>query len=162
MLHEEIQNCPDVDVCLTTSTETDQNGQLTYRSLDKTSEGAMWDFMAVTKALADENRVRMLLALQKQELCLCQIIKLVKLAPSTVSKHMSILRSAHLVDARKDGRWMYYRLAGVKSSPIVQRVIEWAWKSLAHDPQIIGDAKRLEQILKMDVHKLCESQCPPK
>ena len=75
----------------------------------------MWDFMAVTKALADENRVRMLLALQKQELCVCQIIELVKLAPSTVSKHMSILRSAHLVDARKDGRWMYYRLAGIET-----------------------------------------------
>ena len=121
----------------------------------------MWDFMAATKALADENRVRMLLALQKQELCLCQIIKLVNLAPSTVSKHMSILRAARLVDARKDGRWMYYRLAGSKSSAIVQRAIEWARESLADDPQIIGDAKRLEQILKMDVHKLCESQCSP-
>ncbi len=54
----------------------------------------MWDFMSITKALADENRVRMLLALQKQELCVCQIIELVKLAPSTVSKHMSILRAA--------------------------------------------------------------------
>ena len=82
----------------------------------------MWDFMAVTKALADENRVRMLLALQKQELCVCQIIELVKLAPSTVSKHMSILRAARLVDARKDGRWMFYRLAGLaiskRASPI--------------------------------------------
>jgi ArsR family transcriptional regulator, arsenate/arsenite/antimonite-responsive transcriptional repressor len=162
MLHEEIKNCTDVDVCLTVSPETDQNSQLTYRSFDKPSGGAIWDFMAVTKALADENRVRMLLALQKQELCLCQIIKLVQLAPSTVSKHMSILRAARLVDARKDGRWMYYRLAGTKSSPIVRAAIEWARKSLTDDPQIIGDAKRLEQILKMDVHKLCESQCPPK
>ena len=122
----------------------------------------MWDFMAVTKALADENRVRLLLALQNQELCLCQLIELVKLAPSTVSKHMSILRAARLVDARKDGRWMYYRLSGSKSSPIVRGAIDWARKSLAHDPQIIGDAQRLEQILKMDVRKLCESQCLPK
>ena len=110
----------------------------------------MWDFMAVTKALADENRVRLLLALQKQELCLCQLIELVRLAPSTVSKHMSILRSARLVDARKDGRWMYYRLSRSKSSPIVRAAIDWARKSLAGDPQIIGDIKRLEQILKID------------
>jgi ArsR family transcriptional regulator, arsenate/arsenite/antimonite-responsive transcriptional repressor len=162
MLHEEFQDCPDADVCLTASPQADQNDQPTYRSFNKTSEGAMWDFMAVTKALADENRVRMLLALQKQELCLCQIIELVKLAPSTVSKHMSILRAARLVDARKDGRWMYYRLAGAKSSPIVQRVIQWVRESLADDPQIIGDAKRLQQILKIDVRKMCESQCSPK
>jgi hypothetical protein len=57
---------------------------------------------------------------------------------------------------------MYYRLAGVKSSPIVQRVIEWVRESLADDPQIIGDAKRLQQILKIDVRKMCESQCSPK
>jgi ArsR family transcriptional regulator, arsenate/arsenite/antimonite-responsive transcriptional repressor len=122
----------------------------------------MRDFMAVTKALADENRVRMLLALQKQELCVCQIIELVKLAPSTVSKHMSILRAARLVEAHKDGRWMYYRLAGSEASPIVRRAIEWMQKSLVDDPQITGDAKRLTQIIKMDASKLCESQCQPK
>ncbi|MGD0382503.1 MAG: metalloregulator ArsR/SmtB family transcription factor [Thermoguttaceae bacterium] len=162
MLHEAIQNLSDADVCLTAGLEADKNSQLTKWSFIEPSGGAMWDFMAVTKALADENRVRLLLALQKRELCVCQLIELVKLAPSTVSKHMSILRSARLVDARKDGRWMYYRLAGAKSSPIVRGVIEWMRESLADDPQIIGDLKRLEQILKMDVHKLCESQCTPK
>ena len=72
----------------------------------------MLDFMAIAKALADENRVRLLLALQKQELCVCQLIELIGLAPSTVSKHMSILRQARLVEARKEGRWVYYRPAG--------------------------------------------------
>jgi ArsR family transcriptional regulator, arsenate/arsenite/antimonite-responsive transcriptional repressor len=162
MLHEEIENCPDVELCLTREPGTDKNCQTTTLSFGNVSGGVMWDFMAVTKALSDENRVRLLLALQKQELCLCQLIEFVKLAPSTVSKHMSILRAAHLVDARKDGRWMYYRLAGDKSSPIVQNVIEWVRESLADDPQIIGDAKRLQQILKMDVRKMCESQCSPK
>ena len=69
----------------------------------------MLDFMAIAKALADENRVRLLLALQKQELCVCQLIELMGLAPSTVSKHMSILKQARLVEARKQGRWVYYR-----------------------------------------------------
>ena len=96
------------------SRRSDKNDQMINLSFGNASGGIMWDFMAVTKALADENRVRMLLALQKQELCLCQLIELVKLAPSTVSKHMSILRSARLVDARKDGRWMYYRLVRIE------------------------------------------------
>ena len=71
----------------------------------------MFEFLNITKALAEENRVRILLALEVEELCVCQIIELLELAPSTVSKHMSVLRQARLVDGRKEGRWMYYRLA---------------------------------------------------
>lgn len=123
------------------------------------SSSLSWDFMAITKALADENRVRMLLCLRKQELCLCQIIELVGLAPSTVSKHMSILRQARLVEGRKEGRWQYYRLAGPNASPAVRQAIEWVRKSLADDPQAVDDAKHLERILKLDPQKLCESQC---
>jgi ArsR family transcriptional regulator, arsenate/arsenite/antimonite-responsive transcriptional repressor len=154
--------CEHAPYYLTIPLILDNNAPEINESFCKTSGDTMRDFMAITKALADENRVRMLLALQKQELCLCQIIELVNLAPSTVSKHMSILRAARLVDARKDGRWMYYRLPDANSSPIVREAIEWAQKSLADDPQITSDAKRLKQILKMDASKLCESQCIPK
>ena len=69
------------------------------------------------KALGDENRLRTLYALKRGELCVCQLIALLDLAPSTVSKHLSILRSAGLADSRKEGRWMYYRLAKEFSSP---------------------------------------------
>jgi ArsR family transcriptional regulator len=55
----------------------------------------MREFMNITKALADENRVRTLLALRKGELCVCQTTEL-GLAPSTVSKHLSILYQAGL------------------------------------------------------------------
>jgi DNA-binding transcriptional ArsR family regulator len=119
----------------------------------------MRDFMAITKALADENRVRMLLALRAQELCVCQLIELAQLAPSTVSKHMSILRQARLVESRKSGRWMYYRLAGPEASTIVHEALAWVQRSLAGDPQIRRDTERIREILKLDPQKLCESQC---
>ena len=122
----------------------------------------MWDFMAITKALADGNRVRMLLALRGQELCLCQIIELVALAPSTVSKHMSILRQSRLVDGRKDGRWMYYRLAGRHASPAVRQALEWVQSSLGEEPQVRRDAERLQEILKVDPERLCDQMRPPK
>ena len=64
----------------------------------------MRDFIAVARALADEGRVRILLALRGRELCVCEITELLRLAPSTVSKHMSILKQADLVAGRKDGR----------------------------------------------------------
>ncbi|MBW2408107.1 MAG: winged helix-turn-helix transcriptional regulator, partial [Deltaproteobacteria bacterium] len=54
----------------------------------------MFTFMAITRALSDQNRVRALMALKDRELCVCQIIELLDLAPSTVSKHMSILANA--------------------------------------------------------------------
>src|SRR5690349_10767483 len=60
----------------------------------------MREFMAITKALADENRVRVLLALQGGELCVCQITELFGLSASTISKHLSILYRAGLVDSR--------------------------------------------------------------
>ena len=71
----------------------------------------MREFIDINKALSDESRVRALLALRDQELCVCQLIELLGLAPSTVSKHMTILKQAGLVEGRKDGRWIYYRLA---------------------------------------------------
>ncbi|GIW77819.1 MAG: hypothetical protein KatS3mg104_2882 [Phycisphaerae bacterium] len=48
-------------------------------------------FLNITKALSDETRVRALLALREGELCLCQIIEMLGMAPSTVSKHMDLL-----------------------------------------------------------------------
>jgi len=119
----------------------------------------MRDFMAITKALADENRLRLLLALRRKELCVCQLIELVRLAPSTVSKHMSILKPARLVDSRKDGRWRYYRLAGAQAPSAVRQAIQWVSGSLEADPQMAADGQRLVDILKLDPQELCEAQC---
>ena len=63
----------------------------------------MRPFMDITKALSDDNRVRLLCALQPGELCVCQLIELIGLAPSTVSKHMTILRQAGLITSRSPG-----------------------------------------------------------
>jgi DNA-binding transcriptional ArsR family regulator len=118
----------------------------------------MLEFLNITKALAEENRLRILLALDGKELCVCQIIELLELAPSTVSKHMSILRQARLVDGRKEGRWMYYRLAGDRASVKVKEAIAWVNKSLSRNGCIREDSKRLKKILKIDREVLCGKQ----
>lgn len=116
----------------------------------------MHDFILIIKALADQNRVRVLLALGGRELCVCQIIALLELAPSTVSKHMSILKNARLVECRKQGRWIYYRLAGEKAPAVVKETVSWVSKNLNKSPEIIEDRKRLKEILKIDPEKLCQ------
>jgi len=118
----------------------------------------MRDFLAVTKALADESRLRVLCALKGRELCVCQITELLGLAPSTVSKHMSILHQAHLVDSRKDGRWIYYRLAGEQAPAAAKGAIEWVLASLAGTPRVKEDIRRLKGILRLDPHELCRRQ----
>lgn len=129
-----------------------------FRSLAK-HRYIMRDFMNITKALADENRVRMLLALRQGELCVCQITELFGLAPSTVSKHLSILYQAGLVVSRKDGRWIYYALPCTEASITVREAIDWVKKSLGRTPHAAEDAKRLKQVLKMNPARLCKRQC---
>jgi len=100
----------------------------------------MEDYLDITRALSDESRVRALISLAAGELCVCQIIELLQLSPSTVSKHMSILQRAGLVERRKDGRWHYYRLAGEDAPPIVRHILRWTIDALQHQETIVADA----------------------
>jgi ArsR family transcriptional regulator len=117
----------------------------------------MLQFMNVTKALSDENRVRILLALsEKEELCVCHLIDLLELAPSTVSKHLFLLKNARLIVGRKDGRWMHYRLNNKPGAPLlVVEALEWIVKSVSDDPVIKADSDRLEKILLVPQQVSC-------
>jgi DNA-binding transcriptional ArsR family regulator len=115
----------------------------------------MYAFLCIAKALSDEKRVRALMMLSQGELCVCQLIEMLGLAPSTVSKHMSVLRQARLVEARKQGKWMYYRLPDHDCSKEVARAIEWVRNSLAEDKRIRADARQVKRVGRMDRDKLC-------
>jgi len=119
----------------------------------------MREFMTITKALSDLNRVRVLLALWRRELCVCQITELFGLAPSTVSKHLSVLNHAGLVLSRKTERWVYYRLADNTAPVVVREALDWVRKSLAQTDESVADAKRLKRILKMNLAEICRRQC---
>jgi ArsR family transcriptional regulator, arsenate/arsenite/antimonite-responsive transcriptional repressor len=115
----------------------------------------MLEIINITKALSDENRIRALMMLADGELCVCQIIEMFGLAPSTVSKHMSILRQAGLVETRKDGRWMYYRLTE-KGPPSVGEILNWLVRHLKTNVRISEDARQVRRIRKMKKTALCE------
>ena len=114
--------------------------------------------LQITKALADRQRIRMLMILKGRELCVCQIIELLNLAPSTVSKHMAILKQAQLVEASKNGRWVYFRLAGDHAPRAVTEAIRWAKKHLVSETIIKKDAKNLKNILKHTPVEICKKQ----
>ncbi|MGE4285229.1 MAG: ArsR/SmtB family transcription factor [Phycisphaerae bacterium] len=110
--------------------------------------------LTVTKALSDENRIRALMALAGGEMCVCEIIELLALAPSTVSKHMSILRQAALVQSRKDGRWIYYRLA--ENEEMANEMLGWLQRHLKEDETIIKDIEQLRSLRKKSKDELCQ------
>lgn len=117
----------------------------------------MREMLDVTNALADANRVRLLAACRKGERCVCQLIELLGLAPSTVSKHLTILKQAGLLESRKDGRWMHYRLA-TDTSKAARLALNWVLRLLDGDPRIHADDRALRRILNTDPTVLCLRQ----
>lgn len=67
-------------------------------------------YLKVMKALADGNRVKIIKMLQVREMCVCELRAALNLAQPSVSKHLRILEEAGLVERRKDGPWVNYRL----------------------------------------------------
>lgn len=124
-----------------------------------TKPGNIRDFMAITRALSDPNRVRTLLALRRGELCVCQITELFGLATSTMSKHLSVLAHANLIQSRKTERWVYYRLADDSAPVVVREALDWVQKSLAGTDEALADGKKLSRVLKMDLAEICRRQC---
>ena len=118
----------------------------------------MRDLLAITKALADENRLRALGLLRGKELCLCQIIEVLGLAPSTVSKHMSVLHQARLVESRKEGRWAYFRLTDDDAPQEALQALEFVLGNLKQNKQAKTDQQQLKAVLKIEPEELCRKQ----
>lgn len=115
--------------------------------------------LAITKALSDSHRIRALLMLEGQELCVCQILEILGLAPSTVSKHLSVLAQAGLIVTRKEGRYIHCRLPEPSEADMaVHQAIAWARETLASNPQIAADRERLREVLELGPVELCRRQ----
>jgi len=108
------------------------------------------------KAVSDSNRIRAINALRLQPLCVCQIVELLGLAPSTVSKHMSLLAEAGLVGSEKRGRWVYYHLA--EGDAAVDALLALLSEATAEEPRLAQDRAALSEILEKDPETLCREQ----
>ncbi|CUU35591.1 MAG: metalloregulator ArsR/SmtB family transcription factor [Armatimonadetes bacterium] len=100
------------------------------------------------KALSDANRLRILLALQQGEWCVCELSYALELAQSTLSTHLQALRQAELVATRRQGKWIYYRLH--PDIPSVLHLLLTALKrELEGEPRVVRDSARLQHCLQV-------------
>lgn len=106
------------------------------------------------KALSDETRLRILALLGSGELCVCDLVAILELPQSTVSRHLAYLRNAGLVIDRRQGVWMYYRFTQ-PIGPLHADLLVLLQQRLVEIPQARRDALALKQLLAMDGTAAC-------
>jgi ArsR family transcriptional regulator len=95
------------------------------------------------RACSDRTRLRILNLLLSGELCVCDIVNTLKVPQPTASRHLAYLRRAGLVEARRDGLWMHYKLAAPQSA-FHRKLIDCLGNCCQDLPQLVQDAKRLK------------------
>ena len=102
---------------------------------------------SVYAALADPTRLRILSLLGDGEICVCHIHASLDVPQPTASRHLAYLRKSGLVEARRQGIWMHYRLAA-QDNAVVAAVVKAALHALTHTDISAKDERRLQVALK--------------
>ena len=108
----------------------------------------------VIKALSDESRLRIIALLDnRQDICVCEITAIIGLSQPTISSHLKLLEDAGLIDHKKDGLWVNYRLAAGDNSPYAANLLGNLRHWLQDDPKIEELVERLPTIDREEVCK---------
>jgi DNA-binding transcriptional ArsR family regulator len=112
-------------------------------------------YEAVMKAVSDPTRVRILKILEGGEICVCQIIAVIQLSQSTISKHLFLLKVAGLIKDRKDKKWVFYSLDGKDGDGYAGRVLRNLRGWLNDDPVIARDRERTVSARELGPVTIC-------
>ena len=108
----------------------------------------------IFKALADETRLRILVLLLGEELCVCEIIAALELPQSTISRHLAYLKKSGWVHDRKQGLWMYYRL-NREDHVLAGGLIRLLEQHLVAEPEVVEAVARLRAFQEKQAKKAC-------
>src|SRR5258708_4633701 len=106
--------------------------------------GSKFDFVRLFAALADPTRLRLLNLLRGREVCVCYFVEILQQSQPKVSRHLAYLWNAGVVSARREGKWMHYRIelpADASAVSILTSVLD----ALEGDPQMSTDLARLDR-----------------
>src|SRR6058998_2765434 len=96
------------------------------------------------QALGDATRLRILGLLLTGEVCVCDIHETLKIAQPKASRHLAYLRRAGLVETRREGLWIHYRL-GKLADPVITAISDAVRHALTHIDTVHRDAERLQK-----------------
>jgi ArsR family transcriptional regulator len=94
-------------------------------------------------ALADPTRLRLLNLMNGREVCVCYFVEILKQSQPKISRHLAYLRKAGLVDARREGKWMHYKIAEFDS--VTASILAATLGSLQSDRAMQADLARLSK-----------------
>ena len=112
---------------------------------------AMKEFIKVMKALRDPNRVKIVKMLQHGELCVCEIQEVLGTSQPTVSKHLKIMEEAGLLNSRKEGLWVHYRLDDGSKNPYAAMMLGNLKHWMEGIPEVSEIVKRLPAIRRANL-----------
>src|SRR6266516_69585 len=110
----------------------------------KVSTKQLIEMESLFKALADATRLRILGLLLTGEVCVCDIHESLKIPQPKASRHLAYLRRSGLVETRRDGLWVHYRLARA-ADPVLATIQEAVTHALTHVAAVHKDADRLQR-----------------
>ncbi len=114
------------------------------------------EYEIVMKAVADPTRVRILKLLEAGEMCVCQIVAVLGLTQSTISKHLFLLKMAGLVRERQEKKWVHYSLDGSGAARYAKTVLKNIRNWLNEDPVVGRDRKGEALAREMGPAEICE------
>ena len=104
------------------------------------------------KALADRTRLRLISLIGDSEVCVCFFVAILKVSQPKISRHLAYLRRAGIVAARREGKWMHYRLTEPPDEHAA-RIFREVRAALAEHPELQRDREKLLQVC-------CATQLP--
>jgi len=105
------------------------------------------------KAMADPTRLRILRLLLQRDLCVCELMFILKMEQSRISHQLRILRDAGLVEDNREGKWMTYRLSDEARSNLEVLLNQLLEKKLQDSAEAGSDLGNLELCLREDVRR---------
>lgn len=105
---------------------------------------SQFDMALFFQALGDQTRLRLLNLMGDREICVCYFVEILGQGQPKISRHLAYLRRAGIVAARREGKWMHYRIVTPPSTgaaKVLRRTLKW----LLEDPAMQADRARLEK-----------------
>lgn len=93
------------------------------------------------RALADGTRLRLLNLIAEREICVCYFVEILRASQPKISRHLAYLRRAGIATARREGKWMHYRLA-IPKDEVAARILRETLKHLREKPEMKRDLAR--------------------